>query len=152
MQSADEFDPTSHFSCQSSMALFTFSKFHQLKCLSSSKSVTSQLISRWLSTANRPVAILEEQVEENLSKNEISVKKHPGVFNRGVVRLPDELKMAVDRVIADKSADNLVENGRELNNHIIYKKPPLSQEQLNQLKLECQEKVVSSNPIPSKNH
>ena len=103
-----------------------------------------------MSTSYRPLASLDQQVEERLNEpdSEIKVRRHPGVFNRGIVQLPDQLKEAVDNIITDKSVASLYNHAKELNYHLIYKKPPVSAEDLNSLKKTCREEVEKDFPIP----
>ena len=101
-----------------------------------------------MSTANRPIAVLDDSVEEAINKGQQVSKKHAGIFNRGIVRLPDKLKEAVDRIITDQTDGQLLEAAKKLNNHIAFKKPPLTAEEIENLKKECQRKVVNDNPVP----
>ena len=105
---------------------------------------------RWMSTSYRPLAALDQQVEESLkeSNSQVKTRRHPGVFNRDIVRLPDQLKEAIDKIIADKSVTALYQSAKELNNHLVFKKPPMRPEDLNNLKLSCREKIDESSPLP----
>lgn len=127
------------------MAVFT--KFRTFALVLPSSNYSKQC-HRWMSTANRPIAALDTKVEEGINKGDVETRRHAGVYNRGIVRLPDELKEAVDRIIADRSSGQLKEGAYKLNNHIAFKKPPMTAEELEQLKVDCQKKVAEENPIP----
>lgn len=70
------------------------------------------------------------------------------MVNRSIVRLPDQLKEAIDNIIADKSVAALYQSAKELNNHLVFKKPPMRAEDLNVLKLTCKEEVDKCSPLP----
>lgn len=127
--------------CAFGMALFTFSKVRSFRCSSS--------LSRLLSSLQRPVASLHQTVEEDLrSTPAITQFKNPGATSCGVVRLPADLRKAIHKIIADKSPAVLLREAHKLKNHLDNKKPPLDQQEINNIKAECEERFNREKPPP----
>lgn len=123
------------------MALFTFCRTKLCK--------GNQSFSRLLSSVQRPLASLDQSVEEDgCSQN--GVDKNPGATSRGAVRLPVELRKAVDKIIADKSPRVLLREAKKLKHHLDNKKPPLSHEEKESIQTECEIKFNREKPPPGK--
>ena len=126
-------------STYTSMALFTFCRTRFCK--------STKSCSRLLSNMQRPVASLDQSVEEDGCPSE-KVAKNPGATSRGAVRLPTELRKAVDKIIADQSPAVLMREALKLRHHLDNKKPPLSQEEIESIRAVCENKLNMEKPPP----
>ena len=102
-----------------------------------------------MSTCHRPKIELDKDVEEKLSDPSFKMKarKHPGTFNCGVISLPVQLQEAIARVINDKSEKDLLKRAEMLNNHLKFKKPPLTAEQERKIRDEIRQKIAASDLV-----
>lgn len=107
-------------------------------------------INRSLSSSSRPVAKFDENLEEIVNTSKISKDRKSnrltGVFDRRPVQLPRLLKEAVDNIIKKTSDGNLFENAKNLNDHLVFKKPPLTSSKLKEIESQCTQKVLTKFP------
>lgn len=104
---------------------------------------------RSLSSSSRPVAKFDQCVENefNTVTSEPRRRKHPGVFNRRTVQMPERLKNAAEKIIKNTSADdNLLESAKNLKNHLVFKKAPLSEFCVKEIEAKCTKKVLATYP------
>ena len=59
-------------------------------------------------SSSQPCLKLNVQVEEDLINEKIKPRQHSGIFNRGGIQLPIELREAVGKIIIDLPQTNLV--------------------------------------------
>ena len=99
---------------------------------------------RWMSTPFRPKVVLDQQLKEQLTDSSLNAKarRHPGIVHLKTVRLPDSFYDAVNKVVTDRSLKDLTRRASELNNHLVFKKPPLTDEDLEQVRAAVNRKVV----------
>jgi hypothetical protein len=76
--------------------------------------------------------------------------KHLGVFSHSTVKLPEQLKKAVDKILSSCTDTNLSQNAEILKNHLIFKKPPLTETKLQEIKVRFTEKLSAAHPSPGK--
>ena len=108
-----------------------------------------KLLNCSFSSSLRPLAKFEQIVEDYLDKNKERQKQLPGVFNTGsTVILPERLKEAVDTILNSSSDTNLYQNAKILNNHLVFKKPPLTENQLKEIESACAAKLAETHPLP----
>lgn len=109
----------------------------------------NRYLNRPLSSSSRPVAEFDQCIDDysNIETSETR-RKHPGAFDRRIVQLPERLKNAAEKIIQNTSADgNLSQLAKNLENHLVFKKAPLSESCFNGIKAKCTEKVLASYPI-----
>lgn len=88
---------------------------------------------RWVGSM-RPLVKLDAQVEDDVDQRGVKPKNHRGIFNRGVSRLPEKLLNAISKTIESMSNKSLLQESKKLNNHLIFKKPPLSADDIDAIK------------------
>jgi len=98
---------------------------------------------RW-SSSIRPLAKLDTRVEDEINQGQVKPKSHHGIFNRGVSQLPEKLLNAISKIVEDISDKSLLQESRKLNNHLIFKKPPLSPDDMNAIRMETEQEVRNS--------
>ena len=94
----------------------------------------------------RPLVKLDVKLENEINDGEVKARKHHGVFNRGVSRLPDKLMAAIGKIVQDLPDKNLLQEARKLNNHLIFKKPQLTDDEMNAIKLNIETEILAKSP------
>lgn len=123
------------------MALFTFCRSRFCK--------SSNTYARLLSSLQRPVASLDKSIEKDADSETSSKQlKNPGATSRGIIRLPAELRRAIDKLIGGQSPAVLLREAQKLRNHLNYKKPPLSQEEVANIRAQAEDKLNREKPPP----
>ena len=146
---------------------FNTKKEQQTKMFSLKKSVSFQIylpicyckyLSCRLSSSSRPIANFEPFIDDNVitsqnqqSQNNYVSVKHSGMLgNRSTVRLPDSLVEAAEKIAENRNDQNLKKIAKYLNDHLVFKKPPLTQSQIKELEANCAELIHSIHPLPGK--
>jgi len=108
--------------------------------MQSRKYLSSKYLNSSLSTSSRPIAKFDvsSDKDSDIQTPELNPKvKHLGVFNHSTVKLPEQLKKAIDKILSSCSDSNLARNAEILENHLIFKKPPLTETKLQEIKVKC---------------
>jgi hypothetical protein len=107
--------------------------------------LSNKFLNSSFSSSSRPIAKFDKDIETLRLNPQV---KHLGVFNHSAVKLPEQLKKAIEKILISCPDASLTQNAEILNNHLIFKKPPLTETKLNEIKVTCTEKV--SHPFPGK--
>jgi hypothetical protein len=89
---------------------------------------------RLMSTSFRPKVVLDRELREKINTAELKPRKHPGIMNQKVVRLPQTFLQAVDTIVSDKSKKDLVNRAAVLSNQLNFKRAPLEENDLEDIK------------------
>ena len=106
---------------------------------------------RLMSTSFRPKVVLDRELKEKIYAAELKPRKHPGIMNKKVVRLPQSLIKAVDTIVSDKSRKDLVNRATELNNQLNFKRAPLEENELEDIKTRAFEIAARKTHVEGKN-
>ncbi|XP_057381358.1 methyltransferase-like protein 17, mitochondrial [Daphnia carinata] len=99
----------------------------------------------------RPIAKFDHPVnrDSNCPTLELPQKDSSfGIKSHNIVKLPERLKEAVDKILGSYQDRNLINNSESLNHHLIFKKPPLTESQLKQIEVSCTERVSATHLFP----
>ncbi|XP_046655663.1 methyltransferase-like protein 17, mitochondrial [Daphnia pulicaria] len=113
--------------------------------------VSSKNFNSSFSTSSRPIAKFDVSngKDSDSQTSELNPKgKHLGVFSHSTVKLPEQLKKAVDKILSSCTDTNLSQNAEILKNHLIFKKPPLTETKLQEIKVRFTEKLSAAHPSP----
>lgn len=108
----------------------------------------NRYFNRFLSSSSRPIAKFDQCVEDHFTSVTSEPKKRnpPGGLDRRTVQLPERLKKAAEKIINTLVNENLIQNAKALNNHLVFKKAPLSESSLKEIEAKCTEKVLATYP------
>jgi len=100
----------------------------------------------------RPLVKLDAQVEDDVDQRGVKPKNHRGIFNRGVSRLPEKLLNAISKTIESMSNKSLLQESKKLNNHLIFKKPPLSADDIDAIKRSIEMEIHGDSSLDDLSH
>lgn len=125
--------------------------FSSRNLLHNRRYLSKKLTSCSFGSSLRPIAKFDNSVnrDSNCPTLELLEKEnHFGIKSHNVVKLPERLKEAVDKILGSCQDGNLIKNSEILNHHLIFKKPPLTQSKLKEIEVSCTERVSATHLFP----